>query len=199
MNAFTHIARIDLKSQESRIWAGSSDGILGFFDGSLDTALFQSPSFLAIDPFNSSFLLVSDMKVIRSISFRNKYVSTVLGSSSGVGLNDGFGPQVRFHYPSSLSVDEKNQIIYVTDSDNCAIRRIFIQLNYKVDTVVGFDTCGYLDGSFTVARLLYPEGILVDPDDPSKVYFCEYGNAVRMLDMKTKSVSTFIPGIQYPS
>jgi hypothetical protein len=31
----SHIARIDLKSREARIWAGSSDGLKGFFDGSL--------------------------------------------------------------------------------------------------------------------------------------------------------------------
>ncbi len=125
-------------------------------------------------------------------------MSKILESSGSIGLNDGVGPQIRFNQPSDLSVDEKNQFIYVSDNANCAIRRIFIQLNHKVETVVGFDGCGYLDGSFSVARLLSPLKILVDPDDSSKVYLCDYGNSVHLLDMKTKSISTFIRELQYP-
>ncbi len=60
----SHITRIDLKSREARIWAGNSVGLKGFFDGSLEAALFQIPTFLALDPLNSTFLLVTDVKAI---------------------------------------------------------------------------------------------------------------------------------------
>lgn len=59
------------------------------------------------------------------------------------------------------------------------------------------------DGPFEEAGLVNPYWLTIDPKDPSKLFYLEWGTNVRLIDLKNKTVSTCIPsgagGMNRPS
>lgn len=99
----------------------------------------------------ASYKCVADMPVA--------YTVTTIAGSGNAGFSNGAGSSAQFYWPVGLALDAIGNI-YVSDSDNCSIRKI--DTAGVVSTVVGSgrqrDEC--LNSPFGAAH--YPGGIAVD-------------------------------------
>src|SRR5690242_19431461 len=94
-------------------------GEKGCFDGEALTAKFKFPFFGALD--SSSYILyVSDNfnDVIRRIDLSSGKVSTLCGAPTKKGFKDGIGIKSLFNCPTGLALNEKEKILYVSDTRN---------------------------------------------------------------------------------
>ncbi len=69
------------------------------------------------------------------ISTSEGEVISTVGNGS-VGFVDGVGHKAKFNNPMGMALDEKNQILYVADTYNHAIRRVDL-VDYRVTTILG--------------------------------------------------------------
>ncbi len=95
----------------------------GLVNGQGRSARFFFPEGLAFDPVSST-LYVADQynNTIRQVT-ADGTVATVAGSSEP-GFVDGRGPAARFNLPYGLIYDGNKRVLYVSDRNNNAIRRI---------------------------------------------------------------------------
>ena len=97
-------------------------GVTGSIDGLASSALFNSPSRVAVDP--NGNILVSDFynQTIRKIA-PSGMVTTLAGSPGVIGSANGAGSAARFYYPQGISIDGSGNL-YVADKYNHTIRRV---------------------------------------------------------------------------
>ncbi len=95
-------------------------GTRGYVDGHGITARFSTPLGIAIDTDDNLYVADSVNQRIRKISPEG-YVITLAGQSKG--NQDGWGPNAKFHSPSSIAVDAQGNV-YVGDGKNKHIRKI---------------------------------------------------------------------------
>jgi sugar lactone lactonase YvrE len=102
-------------------------------------------------------------------------VTTIAGLAGSLGSADGTNSDARFFYPFNLNADIHGNV-YVTDSQNCAIRRLApVGTNWVVSTIAGRPGFfGSQDGVGTNALFYLPAGIRVDTN--GNVYVSDYGN-----------------------
>jgi len=136
----------------------------GYQDGPADSAQFNDPFNICIDP-NGNFY-VSDFQNhrIRKID-TNGMVTTVAGSGID-GWRDGMADSAQFNYPRGICVDDAGNL-YVGDSWNHRIRKI--DTNGMVTTFAGYNptigvqTVGsFMDGPDTTARFYTPTEVSID-------------------------------------
>jgi len=163
----------------------------GFKDGAANDALFNNPESLSVSPEND-YLYVSDATnhAIRRIvlegaattEFPLGYVTTVIGASTSVGATSGdqdatFGNSVRLNGPFGTTINPRNNVLYILDSDNHKIRRSIIGNNYETQILAGpaaktvnvnsrpsfgcRDTAEDADGTITTGALFYTPAALV--------------------------------------
>jgi hypothetical protein len=99
------------------------------------------------------------------------------------------GLQARFFQPTALIADAAGNV-YVSDSYNCAIRKIANDANRTVTTVAGvMGSCSWADGVGIVARFANPMGIAWI--DATRIAVADMTNqAIRILDVSTRTVTT---------
>lgn len=111
-------------------------------------------------------------------------VSTVAGGNSG-NIN-GIGTYAKLGSPNSLTYDSINQILYLADTSNHAIRSISLPM-YIVSTVAGAccgvgTTASYLNGQGTNSLFSSPQGIVYAY--PGILYVTDYSNhRIRSIDV----------------
>jgi len=160
----------------------SGDGSLAFY------AMFSTPTTTVTDNTGQIFLTDTGNQVIRSIV--GSTISLYAGTPGTAGNTGDGGPPTAatLNSPFGLAVDTANNLLF-TDLSNSVIRRI---LPYGViQSFAGTYTPGFGgDGGFAInARLSYPRGITVDPNN--NIYFCDTGNArVRRIDATTQIITT---------
>ncbi len=111
-------------------------------------------------------------------------VTTVAGNTAG-GFVDGTGTAARMQTLGQST--NYNSLDYFADTQNHAIRTF--DSNYKVVTVAGNGTPGYVNGPKQSARFSGPTRIT--PDGAGNFYISDVGNfAIRKLDT-ANNVSTF--------
>ena len=108
----------------------------GFMDGTGSIAEFNGPTGLDFSP-DCSWLAVADTSNnrIRRVEVSTGMVSTVAGGESG-GYIDGRGTLALFNYPISVAISPDGGSIFVSDSNNNAIRKIQVG-NHLVTTLAG--------------------------------------------------------------
>jgi len=121
------------------------------------------------------------------------YNSLVAGGDDG-GFRDGAFALARFQNPSGLAFDESGNQLYVADSGNHRIRVVHLDQNNEVETLAGTGTAGETNGPLSTATFNYPNRIAALPEDRLAVYDAG-SNVLRLIDLKTKSVSTIVRGI----
>ena len=97
----------------------------GSVDGTGASASFHSPLGIAYDSANGD-LYVTDTSnsIIRQVTTAGA-VTTIAGTAnSAIGLADGIGANARFSYPAGIEYDPANGLLYITDSNNNAIREM---------------------------------------------------------------------------
>lgn len=170
------------------ILCGSTEG---YEDGEFTHVKFANPCFGAL---NSSLnvLYVSDMynQIIRQIDLSTDQVTTLCGVPMTVGWIEEDGREAKFRYPSGLALDEKNQILYVSDTNNHVIRGINL-INGRVNSIVGDPySSGKKDGIGRNATLYYPYGLALDSIS-STLYVADSENhAIRRILLKENRIET---------
>ena len=170
-------------------YAGSS-GLIGLVDGVGTAAKFNLPFGLTTDGSN---VYVADYSnnVIRKIDPVTQAVSVFAGSSTGLrGSADGVGTAATFFGPYGITSDGTN--LYVTDNNNCTIRKIDIAtatVSTFAGTVPASGLCvsPSVDGTGTAASFNYPKGITTDG---TSLYVIE-NSVVRRINIATRAVTSF--------
>lgn len=175
--------------------AGS--GIIGYANGKVMEASFNTPNGVAVDLAGNVYVADSGNHRIRKISPVG-LVTTFAGEEeidliefydsikdllfteiditfSNVrnvsGYADGIGSAARFHQPTGVAVDCEGNV-YVADQDNNRIRKINPEGN--VTTLAGSGTKGYADGIGIETSFNRPFSISVD--DAGNVYVTDTDN-----------------------
>ncbi|MDO5446802.1 MAG: hypothetical protein Q4F34_03385, partial [Prevotellaceae bacterium] len=118
MNVFT--AKIDVLTGQA-----SMSGA-GHLDGKLAQAQFNSPRCMVKDSEGNLYVADSGNHCIRKINLKTGFVSTVAGLPQQAGYVNGTSETAKFNKPMGLCID-KDDILYVGDSENHAIRRVAIE------------------------------------------------------------------------
>jgi sugar lactone lactonase YvrE len=146
-------------------------GQQGSTDGMGAAARFMTPTGIACDAAGNLYVTDSSNNTIRKITPAGK-VTTLAGKASSAGSADGMGAAASFNNPTGIACDAAGNL-YVTDSDNCAIRKITPA--GQVTTVAGkAGSVGKADGSGRAATFNDPTGIACDA--AGNLYVCDYGN-----------------------
>ncbi len=91
-------------------------------------------------------------------------------------------------YPGKVLADEKNDRLFISDSNHNRI--IITRLDGMVQDVIGDGSIGKRDGSFTEAEFNHPQGMALDGDT---LYICDTENhLIRKADLKARTVETLV-------
>jgi hypothetical protein len=158
------------------ILAGSTQG---YQDGPASTALFMSPSSLALD--GGGKLFVADNNVIRLIY--NGYVSTLAGGGGNGAYTDGAGSLAGFINIAGIALDPTIGVMYVTDATDHVVR--IITSAGVVTTIAGtVGKQGNQNGIGPSALFEGPAGIAVDRNGNIYVSDGAYANSsIKMIQL----------------
>ena len=146
--------------------APSSVGVCGYTNGTGATARFQSPKGVAVDASGNVFVADSGNCAIRKVTSAG-VVTTLAGptTAGNCGFADGSGSAARFNNPQGIVIDPDGNL-YVTDTGNCAIRKITSA--GVVSTFSGSSPptpiCGNVNSTLLASRYNNPKGITRDPN-----------------------------------
>jgi gliding motility-associated-like protein len=110
---------------------------------------------------------------------QGQVITTIAGSSIGYSGDGGPATLARMSSNWGIALNHTAGLIYVSDFNNCAVRRVNIATGI-ISTIAGTGTCGFSGdgGPATLARLNGPTGVAVD--NAGNVYISDiYNNRVR--------------------
>lgn len=181
-----------LETGQLEPYAGS--GREDIMDGPRLEAAMAQPSGITSDG-TRLFVADSETSAIRSISFGDNRVRTVVGEGLfEFGDRDGTGAHaVRLQHP--LGIDAYNGMLYVADTYNHKIKRIGPETATSV-TYLGTGRPGRADGK--TPEFYEPGGVSVAA---GKLYIADTNNhAIRVADLSTEEVSTLrLRGLAMPA
>jgi hypothetical protein len=110
-------------------------GKSGVADGANNSARFNFPRGIALDPATNLFVADTGSHTIRKIVPRgtNWIVTTIGGLATIRGYTDGIGDDARFHFPSAITTGAEGRV-YVADTANHTIRVGFFVTESMVRT-----------------------------------------------------------------
>ncbi len=135
----------------------TGNGTVGFINGSLTAARFDSPVDVALDGQGNLYVADYGNSCLRKIT-PGGVVSTFAGTGA-VGFADGGATTAQFNGPNGLVIDGQG-VVYVSDYDNNRIRKVLP--NGTVSTVAGTGQRGFADGPSNSAQFSGPEGLALD-------------------------------------
>ncbi|TMU50411.1 IPT/TIG domain-containing protein [Flagellimonas algicola] len=153
---------------------------------------FLNPHGLAID--GDDNIYVADSGNDRIVKITPNGVWSIIAGGNGFGYVNGAGDVALFNHPSAILVGEDgNNVLYVSDRDNHAIRRISLDDDqYTVNTYAGPEVSGqdgYMDGGLSDARFNDPWGMAKSGET---ILLVDYANnRIRAIDQKAESVERF--------
>ena len=128
--------------------------------------------------------------MIRRIDLSTNKVNTLCGTPGKNGWKDGIGSESQFYYPSGLALNEKENILFVSDSWNHVIRRVSL-IDGRVDTIYGKKgNKGRNDGIGNESTFNYPQGLAFDSIS-NHLYVADCGNhSIRRIILNERRVET---------
>jgi len=134
-------------------------------------ARFYNPAGVSVDTNGALTVADENNSTIRQVTASGG-VSTLAGKPGSSGPYDGTNSQAWFYQPRGVAVN-RNGIVYVADTVNCALRRITPE--GVVTTLAGLAyQFGSADGTNETARFAWPEGLAVDKT--GVLYVADTGN-----------------------
>ncbi|MBX2905296.1 MAG: Ig-like domain-containing protein [Taibaiella sp.] len=109
-------------------------------------------------------------------------ITTIAGTTIGYSGDGGPATLARMNSNWGIAINHTAGLIYVSDFNNCAVRRVSIATGI-ITTIAGTGTCGFSGdgGPGTLARLNGPTGVAVD--NAGNVYISDiYNNRVRKVN-----------------
>lgn len=103
-------------------WAGNG---VGWTDGPVSQAKFNTPRGIAVDSEGNILIADQNNHCIRKISL-DGIVTTIAGTPQSAGYQDGFPKEAKFNQPTGVAVD-RNDMIYIADQNNHCIRKLAIE------------------------------------------------------------------------
>jgi trimeric autotransporter adhesin len=175
---------------------GSPDsGAYSGDDGPATAAELFQPVGLAIDASGNLYIADQENNLIRKVTAKTGFITTIAGDTSGGYRGDG-GPATaaEFNQPSAVAVDAAGNI-YIVDYGNNRIRKITASTGiittiagngYSKNGKAGFSGDG---GPADSAELWRPNGVVVDGS--GNFYISDsYNNVVRKVDAATNIITT---------
>ncbi|HTA76974.1 MAG TPA: hypothetical protein VK791_07450, partial [bacterium] len=118
-----------------------------------------------------------------------EYFNSLVAGATTTGYEDGSFYEAEFDQPTALALDASGDRLFVADSNNNRIRVVFLNEQNRVETFAGNGKALCADGPLMEASFNHPSQLAILPDD--RLAVCENGDSrVRMIDLKTKTVST---------
>jgi DNA-binding beta-propeller fold protein YncE len=175
-DTYNQVIRKVTPSGTVSVLAGSV-GVTGGTNGLGGLARFSYPSGICYDSADG-YLYVTDSGgyTIRKVSTAGD-VTTIAGTVNQSGFVDATGGTARFFYPTGICYDAADGNLYVTDTENHAIRQVTTA--GAVTTIDGTAGLGWADGSSSVAQFQEPEGICYDSMDGYLYVTDTYNHVVR--------------------
>lgn len=152
-------------------------GNAGALDGNGNSARFNNPQGVAVDPAGNVYVADGSNHAIRKIT-SDGTVTTFAGLLGNLGSVDGTGNAARFNCPAGVALDVYGNL-FVAERDNHSIRRV---TSSGVATFLAgsLGNAGAQDGTGAAAKFDDPHGIAVDLK--GNVFVVDYFNdAVRVL------------------
>jgi serine/threonine protein kinase, bacterial len=149
------IRKINIASATVSTYAGT--GAIGFNNGALASATFNSPYGLANDASGNIYVTDVVNNAIRKITVSTGTVSTFAGTGAK-GLANGPAASATFYYPLGCFFDSGGNM-FVSDTYNNVIRKI--SSSGTVTTFAGSGVAGFSDGPASTASFNFPIGITV--------------------------------------
>lgn len=149
------VRKIDAKGNVTT-YAGS--GEQGYSDGNGMVAKFSYLNYMCLDNAMNLYVADPNNNVIRKIDTKQN-VSTFVGSGKDA-LTDGVGASAELSFPISIAFDKRNNVFYISDQGNSAIRKALP--DGTLTTYAGTGKIGHADGQASAAKFYFPKGIAVD-------------------------------------
>jgi DNA-binding beta-propeller fold protein YncE len=144
-------------------------------DGATNFAQFQNPQGMVSDSLGNIYFCDTDNHLIRKRAVTTGTITTVAGSTSG--FVNGEGSAAKFKNPEGIGINPNDEILYVADTGNHAIRVITLSVNSPavVTTLAGSGTSGAGNGTGSFATFSSPRGVVYAPFD-NYVFVADTGN-----------------------
>jgi DNA-binding beta-propeller fold protein YncE len=141
-------------------------------------AVLNDPSGVAVDATGNVYVAST---FNHNIYLMSGGTVTLIAGNGLPGLTNGNGAAAQFNSPVGLALDEANQLLYVADRGNYAIRTIDVRnTNYVVATLAGNGISGSADGDALTARFALPLQIALDgtatATQPGGIYVTDLAN-----------------------
>jgi len=185
------IWRMDLEKNLIEPYAGTRAEAR--FDAKIGEAAFAQPSGIVSDGKNL-FVADAESNIIRAIDFQKETVETLVGGDLfEFGDKDGEEDEVRLQHP--LGVTLYGGKVLIADTYNHKIKELDVEKR-TITTFLGTGKAGQKDGA--EASFYEPAGLSIAD---GKLFIADTNNqAIRVVDLKTKTVSTMkIEGLTPPA
>jgi DNA-binding beta-propeller fold protein YncE len=184
------IWRMDLEKNLLQPYAGTRAEAR--IDGKIDEAAFSQPSGIVSDG-KKLWVADSEANIIREIDFAKEEVETLVGGDLfQFGDKDGEGDNVLLQHPLGVALYDGK--VLIADTYNHKIKILDTEAK-TVKTFLGTGKSGQTDGEG--ATFYEPAGLSIAD---GKLFIADTNNqAIRVVDLKTKAVSTLkIEGLAPP-
>ena len=185
------IWRMDLETKSVEPYAGTRAEAR--LDGNIKEAAFSQPSGIVSDG-KKMWVADSEANIVRQIDFQTEEVETLVGGDLfQFGDKDGEGDDVLLQHPLGVALYDGK--ILIADTYNHKIKMLDAE-KQTVTTFLGTGKSGQADGEN--ATFYEPAGLSIAD---GKLFVADTNNhAIRVVDLKTKSVSTLkIEGLIPPA
>lgn len=180
-----------------RLYTPTGVDRFGFADGEASEARFYNPQGVwyhqAPGP---AIIYVADCNnhAVRAVNPLTGYTTTIAGTGEPGTQDDPEGRSATFRFPMGIITDSVGTL-YVADTHNHRIRRIYPSGNQPVDTFAG-SVQGYANAIGLGSLFSYPVGLAIGTD--GNLYVADSNNhCIRRIEVSTRIVTTHV-GVPVP-
>jgi len=167
--------RIRKMDAQGKVTTVAGNGSVGYADGTGSSAIFRTPTSVAVDLSGNLYITDKDNDCVRMLNAQGK-VTTFVGEPVG-RYRDGLAVQAQFERPTTIALDPSGNL-WIAEQ-GLRLRKLSTQGN--VSTVLGNGTAGFQDGAAAQAQFRSLSSLAFDRS--GNLYIADTGNhRIRKLD-----------------